>query len=115
MPAKDYLWDSQAAQKLAESEMTEYYADNKGHYDKLAEASWEGLKDVSGEAAALLKHGDLWDVLLPLISRDSKTLKGLESKELPAPTAYGGARWAAWFTHYVVERYLETINEGEAS
>lgn len=111
MAAKDYIWDSQAAKRLAEAELTKYYASNKKHYDGLAKTSWEGLNAVT-EAPALLKHGDLWDVLLPVLSRDATTLKGLEQKDLPAPTAYGGARWAAWFTHYVVEMFLTAIAKG---
>lgn len=105
MAAKDYIWDSQAAKSLRDASMTKHYAKQKTHYQALAESSWEGLNAVS-EAPSLLKHGDLWDVLLPVISRDSKTLKGLEDKDLPPPTGYGGAKWAAWFTHYVVEKYL---------
>jgi hypothetical protein len=110
MAAKDYIWDSQAAKQLADAGMTTHYDKNRAHYEKLAKSSWVGLNDVS-ESKALLKHGDLWDVLLPVISRDAKTLKGLQDKELPIPTAYGGARWAAWFTHYVVEQFLLTTTK----
>ena len=112
MAAKDYLWDSQAAEALAASEMTKHYAKNKAHYNALAKASWGSLKAVS-HSPNLLKHGDLWDVLLPVLSRDSKTLEGLEGKELPAPTAYGGTKWAAWFTHYVVEEFLSQQQGGQ--
>jgi hypothetical protein len=112
MAAKDYIWDSQAAKRLADAAMTKHYAKHKKHYNDLAQTSWEGLNEVS-EAPSLLKHGDLWDVLLPLLSRDAKTLKGLQDKDLPLPTGYGGARWAAWFTHYVVEKFLETVEDEE--
>jgi hypothetical protein len=111
MPARDYIWDSQAAKRLAEAQLTKHYDKNKKHYENLAKTSWDGLNEVS-EAPTLLKHGDLWDVLLPVLSRDSTTLKGLVQKELPVPTGYGGARWAAWFTHYGVERLLTTIDKG---
>ena len=56
-----------------------------------------------------LKHDDLWDSLLPIVTRDAVTLKGLEDRKLPAPMDRGGAQWVAWFTHYVAERYLETV------
>lgn len=112
MPARDYIWDSQAAQKLADSKLTTHYTKNKKHYNALAKTSWDGLNAVS-EAPSLLKHGDLWDVLLPVLSRDGTTLKGLEAKDLPVPTGYGGARWIAWFTHYVVEAFLASLTEEE--
>jgi hypothetical protein len=112
MAAKDYIWDSQAAKRLEEKELDKHYTKNKSHYDGLAKTSWDGLNSVS-DVPAYLKHGDLWDVLLPVLSRDATTLKGLTSKKLPEPMARGGAQWVAWFTHYVVEQFLESLKDEE--
>jgi hypothetical protein len=105
--AKNYIWDSQAVKRLQESELTMHFTRNKKHYLGLAKMSWEGLTAVS-DVPEYLMHDDLWDVLLPVISRDATTLQGLRDKELPEPAAYGGARWTAWFTHYVVDQFLAT-------
>jgi hypothetical protein len=105
---KNYIWDSQAVKRLEESELTKHFENNRRHYLGLAKTSWEGLNEVS-DVPEYLMHDDLWDVLLPIISRDATTLKGLHDKDLPEPSAYGGARWAAWFTDYVVDEFLETL------
>jgi hypothetical protein len=108
MAAKNYIWDSQAVKRLEESQLTKHFNKNKKHYLDLAKTSWNGLNEVS-DVPDYLMHDDLWDVLLPIISRDATTLKGLHDKDLPEPAAYGGARWAAWFTHYVVDDFLDTL------
>ena len=113
MAAKDYIWDSQAAKAIEEQRLDRHYADNKEHYDELAGTLWTSLGEVS-DVPAYLKHDDLWDVLLPVLTRDAITLRALRRKRLPAPAARGGSRWIAWFTHYVTEQFLaEQADEGE--
>jgi hypothetical protein len=116
MAAKDYIWDSQAAKRIRDLELDKHYAEakNKTHYDELAKEVWQSLKKVS-DVPAYLKHDDLWDSLYPIITRDSVTLKAMADRKLPAPLARGGTQWFAWFTHYVVEQYLESTEEDEST
>ena len=110
MAAKDYIWDSQAAKRLEGMELDKHYKKHEAHYDGLAKDVWDGLRKIS-DVPAYLKHDDLWDALLPLISRDQVTLTGFAVRELPEPIARGGSQWIAWFTHFVVEKFLENREE----
>jgi hypothetical protein len=85
MAPKNYIWDSQAVKRLEETQLTTHFTKNKKHYLGLAKTSWDGLNEVS-DVPDYLMHDDLWDVLLPIISRDATTLKGLHEKDLPEPT-----------------------------
>lgn len=109
---KDVLWDSRAAKKIEEQELDKHFTKNKKHYIGLAKEAWSNLQDIN-ERPQYLKHGDLFDVLLPVISRDSVTLKAFQERKLPAPLERMWATWHAWFTHYVVERFLQSIKAAE--
>jgi hypothetical protein len=106
MAPRDYIWDSQAAKRIEEQGLHKHYKANKDHYDDLAESLWRNLDRIS-ERPGYLKHGDLWDVLHPVLVRDSIMLAEFKKKKLPEPGAYGGAKWIAWFAHYVVEKFLK--------
>ena len=110
LAAKDYIWDSQAAKRLEDKELDRHYRQKRAHYEALARETWENLKKIA-EVPGYLKHDDLWDSLLPILTRDAVTLKGFEDKRVPLPMERGGAQWIAWFTHYVAEKYLETTKE----
>jgi hypothetical protein len=107
---RDYIWDSQAARRIQEQELDRHYEQNQAHYDDLAESLWEHLNEVSDQPG-YLKHDDLWDVLHPVLTRDSTMLREFARKRLPAPMARGGSQWVAWFSHYVTERFLEGREE----
>jgi hypothetical protein len=109
---RDYLWDSQAAAKVESEELDKLYETNKKHYDVLARELWERLRSIN-ERPIYLKHDDLYDALLPVITRDGVTLRGMSDRHLPEPLARGAAQWFAWFTHYVVEQYLAQVGDEE--
>jgi hypothetical protein len=108
---KDYIWDSQAAQRVKEQELDKLYRKNRSHYNDLAESVWDALNDVSSEPASL-KHDDLYGALRPILERDSVTLRGMKDRDLPDPLGRSGPQWFSWFTHYVVEEYLDTLDNG---
>ena len=110
MAAKDYIWDSQAAAQVEAQELDRHYTRNADHYDELAATVWRSLERIAGRPT-YLKHGDLWDSLYPMLTRDSIMLAEFTRKNLPEPMARGGAKWAAWFTHYVVEKFLAKRGE----
>jgi hypothetical protein len=35
----------------------------------------------------------------------------MADRGLPEPTGRLGPQWYSWFTHYVVERFFETVEE----
>ena len=100
MPPKDYVWDSQAAQRIHAQELDKLYGSNNAHYKRLAKEAWDSLNRVSGDPGSL-KHDDLTGTLFPLIERDSVTLKGMADRKLPDPLGRGGPQWFSWFTHYI--------------
>jgi hypothetical protein len=107
---KDYVWDSQAAQRVEQQELDKLYRKNKKHYLGLAEDVWESLKNVSAEPSSL-KHDDLHGALRPIIERDAVTLSGMDDRDLPDPLGRSGPQWFSWFTHYVCEQYLDSLED----
>lgn len=103
--ATRYLWDSQAAQEVLAQQLDQHYQQHAAHYVQLAQTVWDSLCQIN--QPTLLKHGDLYDSLLPLIQRDSITQAGMTHRNLPEPLGYGSAKWYQWFTHFVTERYME--------
>src|SRR5579863_7019101 len=106
MARKDYVWDIEAVEAIAEQALDKLYDQNKEHYLALADGISKTLRSNSPDAKNL-KHDDLVAALHPLIDRDKKTLAGMEKRGLPAPQGRLGPQWYSWFTHYVVERYEE--------
>jgi hypothetical protein len=110
MARKDYVWDSDAAQQIEQQELDKHYRRNEAHYLGLARAVWASLQAISPHPG-YLKRDDLTDALQPIIDRDSVTLTGMADRGLPEPTGRLGPQWYSWFTHYVVERFFETVEE----
>jgi hypothetical protein len=108
MPPKDYVWDSQAAQRVDQQELNKLYTKNRKHYDGLAKGVWDALNQVSSEPTSL-KPDDLYGALRPILERDSVTLSGMKERGLPDPLGRGGPQWFSWFTHYVAEEYLKSV------
>jgi hypothetical protein len=111
MPPKDYVWDSQASQRLHDQDLDRLYSDNADHYKVLAKEVWASLSRVSSDPKSL-KHDDLSGALLPIIERDAVTLDGMKDRKLPDPLGRGGPQWFSWFTHFIVENVLESMREG---
>lgn len=88
--ATRYLWDSQAAQEIANQTLDKLFADARKHYIGLAKGVWEDLQRIN--PGALLKHGDLYDALFPLIHRDGVTLTGMTARHLPGPLGHGASK-----------------------
>jgi hypothetical protein len=108
--SRTYIWDSQAAKRLEEKELDRHWRRQQKHYNELAKGVWESLERITDEPSRL-KHDDLWDSLLPIISRDVVMLKEFVKRRLPAPGAPRHGQWVAWFAHYVTEKYLESVDE----
>ncbi len=102
--AKEILWDSRAAKRITDVKLDKHFRKQKGHYKKLAGEAWENLKAIN-KTPNLLKHDDLYDVLLPVLERDAITLQGFDKLGLPAPGERLWNQWHTWFTNYVVEQY----------
>jgi hypothetical protein len=114
MAIKNVMWDSEARRRVEAKELDKLYSDNKDHYDTLAKETWESLHAVS-EVPLYLNDGDLWDTLAPILSRDKVTQKGFVARKLPqSPMDRGGGQWFGWFTHLVVDQFLESLTEGES-
>jgi hypothetical protein len=111
---KDYVWDSESAKQVEAQELDKHYKQNEDHYQGLANSVWESLRKISADPS-YLKPDDLTDALQPIIDRDSVTLTGMADRGLPEPHGRLGPQWYSWFTHYVVERFmdwLETRGQG---
>lgn len=108
MARKDYVWDSESAKQIEAQELDKHYSKNQTHYRGLARGVWESLKKISQDPA-YLKPDDLTDALQPIIDRDSVTLAGMAARGLPEPNGRLGPQWYSWFTHYIVERYMESL------
>jgi len=100
------LWDANAAKQIGEQELDKLFEEEKKHYIRLAADTWKTLRSIN-EDHTLLKHDDLFDVLRPVIERDAKTIAGFGARNLPGPGERLWTRWHEWFTHYIVERFLE--------
>jgi hypothetical protein len=105
------VWDAEAAQRIEQQELHTYYKNNESHYKKLAKGAWGQLRDISNNSP-YLKSDDLAEVLLPIITHDVVTIKGMQDRKLPEPGERLAGQWYSWFTHYVVERFMATQQQG---
>ena len=110
MARKDYVWDAEAAQRIEQQELDKHYEKNENHYRDLAKGVWDRLKTVSGDSQ-YLKPEDLSEVLLPMVTHDVVTIKGMTDRKLPEPGGRLAAQWYSWFTHYVVERFMAWLEQ----
>ena len=101
------LWDAQAAKQIETQELDAHFNANSKHYKGLAKTAWNGLEGIN-DNPTLLKHDDLFDVLLPVIERDARTLAAFKDRKLPGPSERNWTKWHEWFTHYIVERFQES-------
>ena len=105
--ARDPLWDARAAQRIRDAGLHKHFTKSKKHYDEIAQATLKSLRDIN-EQPTLLKHDDLFDVLMPILERDAVTLQAFKKLGLPSgPGERFWNQWHHWFTHFVVEQTLD--------
>jgi hypothetical protein len=114
MARKDYVWDAEAARGIEQQELDKHYRRNEAHYRGLARDAWKSLQAISAHPE-YLKADDLVDALRPIIDRDSVTLAGMHGRGLPEPSGRFGQQWYSWFTHYVVEKFMEWQEQQEGA